>query len=147
LNITVPVAVDGDTVAVIVTLCPMPEGLAEDFRVSVVTGAVIVTLKAVDVLALLLASPPYAAVNECFPIDSAVTASVAVPPLRLPVPSAVEPSLKVTAPVAVLGETVAVSVSVCPKLEDVADDVNFVVVVEVAACSNGPESSTTAART
>jgi hypothetical protein len=146
LNIKAPVAVDGDTVAVIVTLCPMPDGLAEDFSVSVVTGAVIVTLRAADVLALLLASPPYAAVSECFPTDSVVTARVAVPPLRLPVPSAVEPSWKVTVPVAVLGETVAVSVRVCPKPDDVADDVNFVVVVEVAACSNGPKSSTTAAR-
>src|SRR5713226_4414492 len=53
---------------------------------------------------------------------------------RVPVPSAVDPSLKVTVPVAVLppavlGETVAVKVTDWPNTEGLAPEVTVVVVV------------------
>ena len=51
-----------------------------------------------------------------------------MPELNVPVPSEVVPSRKVTVPVAVEGETVAVSVTVAPVATDVGDAVNAVVV-------------------
>src|SRR5207302_10875907 len=49
---------------------------------------------------------------------------------RVPVPSDVDPSLNVTVPVAVDGETVAVSATLWPKVEGFGDEVRP---VEVAA--------------
>ena len=51
-----------------------------------------------------------------------------MPELSVPVPSEVVPSRKVTVPVAVEGETVAVSVTLVPVATDVAEDVSVVVV-------------------
>ncbi len=42
---------------------------------------------------------------------------MATPPLRVPVPSVVAPSLNVTVPLAALGETVEVKVTLEPKVE------------------------------
>jgi hypothetical protein len=67
-------------------------------------------------------------VIECIPVVEKEVASVAVPELSVPVPSEVVPSMKVTVPVAVEGETVAVSVMLVPVLVDVADDVSEAVV-------------------
>ena len=53
---------------------------------------------------------------------------VAVPPESAPVPSVVPPSLKVTVPVAVFGETVAVKVTGWPNTEGLADEETVVVV-------------------
>ena len=53
---------------------------------------------------------------------------VAFPELRVPVPSEVAPSMKVTVPVAVEGVTVAVSVTAAPVVVDVEEDVRVVVV-------------------
>ena len=53
--------------------------------------------------------------------------NVAVPPAEsVPVPSVVVPSRNVTEPVAVLGVTVAVNVTLCPKIDGFRDDVKAV---------------------
>ena len=51
-----------------------------------------------------------------------------MPELNVPVPIELDPSIKVTVPVAVVGETVAVSVTLAPVATDVGDAVNEVVV-------------------
>ncbi len=56
----------------------------------------------------------------------------AVPPASVAVPSVVEPSRNVTVPASVLGETVAVSVTVDPYVDGLGDDVS---VTAVATCS------------
>ena len=58
-------------------------------------------------------SPPKTAVMLWFPRVRPEVANVARPPLIVPVPSVVEPSLKVTVPVAPL-VTVAVNVRLLP---------------------------------
>ena len=55
--------------------------------------------------------------------------SVARPLLRVPVPSEVDPSLNVTVPVAVEGETVAVKVTVWPRVDGLRLEVSVVVVL------------------
>jgi hypothetical protein len=67
-------------------------------------------------------------VIECVPAVENDVASVAFPELSVPVPSEVAPSMKVTVPVAVVGETDAVSVTLVPVATDVAEDVSVVVV-------------------
>ena len=59
--------------------------------------------------------------------------NVAVPADSVPLPSVVEPSLNVTVPVAVLGDTVAVSVIDWPNVEGFADDESVVVVLVLFA--------------
>jgi hypothetical protein len=51
---------------------------------------------------------------ECEPTDRVEMCSVVVPPLSVPVPIDVLPSLNVTVPVAALGVTVAVKVTDAP---------------------------------
>lgn len=65
---------------------------------------------------------------------SAEVENVADPPLRVPVPSVVAPSLNVTVPVGVPlpGATtamVAVNVTDCPKTDGFADEMTIVVVL------------------
>ena len=67
--------------------------------------------------------------SECAATESVEMFSVAVPPLRGPVPRVVVPSLNVIVPVAVDGETVAVNVTAAPNVDGLSDDV-IVVVVE-----------------
>ena len=69
------------------------------------------------------ASPLYTALMVWLPTAIAEIGSVAVPLLSDTVPSGVEPSLKVTVPVAVEGVTVAVNVTVWPNTEGLTDDV------------------------
>ena len=54
--------------------------------------------------------------------------SVATPELNVPVPSEVVPDMKVTVPVAVEGETVAVNVTLAPTAGVVVDTASAVVV-------------------
>ena len=54
--------------------------------------------------------------------------SVARPLLRVPLPREVDPSLNVTMPVAAKGETVAVKVTDCPKVDGLRLDASAVVV-------------------
>ena len=92
-------------------------------------------------LAASVASPENCAVKLCVPKDSgaprvdAFSASVAVlgePPLSPPVPSRLPPSKKLTIPLAVGEETVAVSVTVCPTGAADAGEATSVVIVDGA---------------
>jgi hypothetical protein len=67
-------------------------------------------------------------VIECVPTASAVDAKVAEPPLMIPVKSVVAPSLNVTLPVALAGDTAAVNVTFTPRVDGFNDDVRVVVV-------------------
>jgi len=64
---------------------------------------------------------------------------VAVPPESAPVPSVVVPSLKVTVPVALLGETAAVNVTGWPNTEGLADEETVVVVLARKLTVSVPE--------
>ncbi len=72
---------------------------------------------------------------ECEPEASVEILKVAEPAVRVAVPRVVEPSVKVTVPVGVppAEVTVAVNVSVLPNTAELADPVNAVVVLVVAA--------------
>jgi len=73
-------------------------------------------------------------VIECEPTVSVLVTNVAWPELsRVPVPRVLEPSLKVTVPVAVpapglFAVTVAVKVTACPDTEGLAEELTNVVV-------------------
>lgn len=101
-------------VAVNVTWVPLVAEATELTNAVVVATGVMVSVAAAEVLALKLESPPYAAVMECVPTVSIEIVKVAIPLLfRVPVPSVVVPSRKVTEPVGVpllRGVTVAVNV-------------------------------------
>ena len=129
-KVTVPVAVEGVTVAVSVTVAPVATDVGEAVSAVVVAVSVEVTvmLTAGEVLVAKVVDPPYTAVIECVPAVENEVARVALPELSVPVPIEVVPSMKVTVPVAVEGETVAVSVTVAPVAMDVAEEVSAVVV-------------------
>ena len=67
---------------------------------------------------------------ECDPTDRLVVDSDAVPPLRAPAPSGVAPSKNCTVPVDPEGETVAVSITLCPTVDGLLFDA--IAVVEFA---------------
>jgi hypothetical protein len=63
---------------------------------------------------------------------SVLMLKLAVPPLKVPVPSVIVPSLKITMPVGVpapglVTNTVAVKVTDCPKTEGLTEEVSVVV--------------------
>jgi hypothetical protein len=58
LNVTVPVAVEGVTVAVNFTEAPKVEGLREEAKATVEFALLTVCVRAVDVLLLKFVSPP-----------------------------------------------------------------------------------------
>jgi hypothetical protein len=66
---------------------------------------------------------------ECDPAASVEVAKLAPPPLSVPVPSVVLPSLKVTVPVAAEGETVAVKVTEEPNVDGFAEEASATVVL------------------
>ena len=70
------------------------------------------------------------AVTECVPAANFVD-SVAMLELSVPVPSEVLPSKKVTVPVAALGDTVAVNVTLVPTTTEVPDAVSVTVLAWV----------------
>jgi hypothetical protein len=131
MKVTVPVAVDGATVAVSVTLAPTV-GVVVDAAsvvvVAVLVAALTVTVTALDVLVAKVVDPAYTAVSESVPAVANEVASVATPALNVPVPSEVVPDMKVTVPVAVDGATVAVSVTLAPTVGVVVDAASVVVV-------------------
>ena len=110
-NCTVPVAFDGETVAVNMTLWPYVDGFRLDDTLVVVECGLTVCVSGADVLVLKFASPLYLAVIECDPAVSADVDSCALPPLTATTPSDVAPSRNCTVPVAVADETVAVNVT------------------------------------
>jgi hypothetical protein len=118
---TVPVGVPEvlDVIVVVnVTGAPLDAEAAELTNAVVVAADVMVSVAAAEVLALKLESPSYAAVMECAPTVSIDVVKVAMPPpFRVPVPSAVVPSRKVTEPVGLPllpDVTVAVNVTGVP---------------------------------
>jgi hypothetical protein len=120
-NVTVPLSVPellDVMVAVNVTGAPLDAETPELTSTAVVAACVIVSVAAVEVLAVKLESPPYAAVMECVPTVSVEIAKVALPPLfSVPMPSVIVPSRKVIAPVGVplpVEVTVAVNVTGVP---------------------------------
>jgi hypothetical protein len=136
-NVIVPVGVpvpDDVVFAVNVTAVPRTDGLFDEATVVVLATKFTVTVcvRAVEVLPVKLVSPPYTAVIECVPPDSADVVSVAVPPLSVPVPSVVPPSWNVTVPASVPvadDVTLAVRVRAVPKMEGLFDEVTVVVLV------------------
>ena len=80
------------------------------------------------------------------PTGSVVVVNVATPLANVPVPSVVEPSMKVTVPVGVplAADTVAVSVSLLPWVIDVAEAFS-VVVVEITTGAGADTTITCAA--
>jgi hypothetical protein len=135
LKVTVPVAVDGVTVAFSVAPCASTAGLTLLVSTVVVGFFVTVSLTALDVLAALLEFPPYTAVRLCVPVVLNVAEYVAMPEARVPVPSVVVPSLNVTVPVAVDGVTVAFSVVLCANAAGLTLLMSTVVVGFVATVS------------
>jgi len=92
---------------------------------------------ALDVLAVKLAVPGYAAVTEWLPSVSAVVEYVATPVLSVvPVPKVADPSLKVTIDPSGTGPapgevtvTVAVNVTDCPETDGLREEVKAVLVL------------------
>jgi hypothetical protein len=103
-------------VAVKVTLCPKADGFTDETTLVVVPSWLTVWVSVADVLVVKLVSPPYTTVMECAPRVKLLVVNVAEPPDRVPVPSVLAPSMKVTVPVGVpepgaTAETVAVKVT------------------------------------
>jgi hypothetical protein len=102
---TVPVGVPevlDVIVAVNVTGVPLDTETAELTNAVVVVTGVVVSVTAAEVLALKLESPPYAAVMEWVPTVRIEIVKEAIPlAFRVPLPSVVAPSRKVTVPVGV----------------------------------------------
>ena len=89
-------------------------------RTVVIVGAALTaSVNVAEVLPLKFPSPPYLAVTECDPTASEETLSWALLPETVALPNEVEPSKKVTLPVALVpltdGVTVAVNVTTEPN--------------------------------
>jgi hypothetical protein len=116
VNVTVPVGAPAvpETVAVNDTDCPVTDGLGALPIVTVGDGFCTDWFRAAEFEEVKWASPPYDAVIEWVPTDSAAVLNVAIPPLNVPWPKAVAPSANVTMPVAgpepLWGVTVAVKI-------------------------------------
>jgi len=134
-NCTVPVAEAGVTIAVSVTVWLTVEGFVEDVSAVVVAALFTVCASVVDVLDALLASPLYTAVMECAPAVSVDTDSDADPLTTVAEPSADVPSRNCTVPVAAVGVTTAVSVTVWPTVEGFTDDAAVTVVAALFTVS------------
>ena len=124
-NVTMPVAVEGVTVAVSVTGLPDTCDAGSAVRLVVVAPRLAFTcrLTAVEVLAANVALPEYAAINAWLP-NANVVESVAEPDANGTFPREVAPSKKVTLPPAVDGEIAAVSITVCPATAGFGDTVS-----------------------
>jgi hypothetical protein len=81
-----------------------------------------------EVLGVWLRSPLYSAVREWVPGASEEVLRLAEPPLTADAPKSVAPSMNLTAPVAVPGETVAVRATVPPAQEGFVAEARTVVV-------------------
>src|SRR5207248_928047 len=112
---------------------PNFDGLSEEVSAVVVFALSTVWLTVLLVLALKLPSLPYSAVIGCEPTASAAVLKVATPPLRVPVPIVVPPSLKVTVPLGVpapgaTAATLRASVLFWPNLDGLSEELSVVVV-------------------
>ena len=124
-----------ETYAVKFTDCPAAAGFELEARVVTVAAEPTVCANVAEVLVRKWESPLYFAVIECEPSISAVVCvlKVATPPDRLPLPSEVLPSKKVTLPVGAppyAGLTVAVRVTTWPYEEGLVLELT---VVDVSA--------------
>ena len=134
-KLTLPVGALPLTVAVKVTLAPNNDGVCE-LAIPVVLVEVLIVCDSVELLdAASFASPLYAATMLCVPAASPLLVHTAV--RLLPVPDrAIElhpviellPSLKLTVPVGLLPVTVAVNVTLAPKLAGLVELTSVVVV-------------------
>src|SRR5205814_562825 len=93
-----------------------------------------VSFSTADVLVMKLTSPAYTAVMLWLPTDKVEVVKTASPPLSVPVPSVVAPSLNVTVPVAVpepgrFAATAAVKMTAWPGVAGFTDEVRVTVVV------------------
>jgi hypothetical protein len=114
--------------------------LAVEVRVVVVFAVVTVCATENEPLAASFVSPAYCAVRVWLPTVSEVVCRLAVPFASVPVPRDTDPSLKVTVPVAVPGETVAVKVTDWPNIEGLPEVVSDVVVaVGLTDCVKGDD--------
>lgn len=133
LKVTVPVGVPAPlaalTVASSTTDWPNVDGFGVETTTVVVAGDVDTTwVRTDDVLPPWLASPLYTAVIEWLPTESVDVDNDAVPALSVTVPMGLAPSRNCTVPVAPAGDTVAVNVTLSPKVEGFRDDESAVVV-------------------
>jgi hypothetical protein len=139
LNVTVPLGVplpdpDALTVAVNTTACPYTDGFTDEATTVVLPDLFTTWLNPDDVLVLKLPSPPYTAVIVCVATLSPLVLKVAWPPLSVPVPKVIPPSLNVTVPPGVplpgaLALTVAVKVTPWPHTDGLAEELTLVVVL------------------
>jgi hypothetical protein len=135
LNVTDPVGtpeVVAVTVALNVTDCPAVDGFCDELSNVLVPVLFTTCDTAAEVLAAWPVSPLYTTVMLCVPTVSADVASDAAPPAKFCVPNVAVPFLNVTVPVGVppeLDVTVALNVTLCPKLEGFALDATVVAVV------------------
>ena len=133
LNVTVPAGVPPleVTVAVKVTDWFNFEGLRDEVTVLELLALFTVWVSTGEVLPLKFVLPPYTAVIEWLATDKVEVLKVALPPLSVPVPSEVDPSLKVTVPVGVppLDVTVAVNFTEAPNVDGFSEDVTDVELV------------------
>jgi hypothetical protein len=107
-NVTVPVAVAGETAAAKVTVRPAVDGFELDESATVV-GALLTVCTLVDEDPPNVLSPLYVAEIKWVPAAKEEVENAATPPFRIPVPIWVVPSENVIDPAAV-GLTVAVNV-------------------------------------
>ena len=114
------------TVAVNVTVWPNTDGFAEEANVVVVSAAVTVWVKLVEVLPVKVASPSYVAVIFVWsPTASDEVRKIANPFVSSAVPNAVASLLNVTVPVGVPVSlmTVAVNITGWPKTDGLGEEV------------------------
>jgi hypothetical protein len=133
LKVTVPVAAEGETVAVKVTDWPYGEEEVLDDTLVLVPAMATAYASGAEALPPNAESPPYVAVIEREPPESVEVANVALPLVSsVPVPRFVPPSLNVTVPVGVpvplVCATVAVKVTEFPYVEEVGVAESVVVV-------------------
>jgi hypothetical protein len=133
-NWTVPVAVEGVTVAVNVALCPTFNGDAGPVSVVVEFAFATVCTTGADVLPASASSPPYTAVSEFEPAGRFVTAICADPFARAADPRTVAPFRNCTVPVDDEGDTVAVSITVMPTVDGFGALAMAVVVARFTTC-------------
>jgi hypothetical protein len=133
------------TVAVKVTGVPVAVGEAVVARAVVVGKKPIVSVTVFDVEPVNALSPTYTAVMLCVPVVSALVEKAATPlAFRVPLPSVVEPSRNVTAPVGsaplLAPPMAAVNVTLVPIPTAAAEVVSTFVVavgVTITSASNG----------
>jgi hypothetical protein len=129
LNCTVPVADDGDTVAVNVTDWPNVEGFGDEESVVVVDIWLTVCVNGAEVLPALFVSPEYVAMMLCVPAVKEDIVKVATPPDSVTGGWGTPSILNVTVPVADDGDTVALNITDWPNVEGFGDDEMDIVAV------------------